>query len=379
VRNIANALQDIRRKWTGDKTIVLVVIPRKGCNLYTQVKQAAELHLNKVGVLTQCVIKKNFEMANHSVVKNILLKVNCKLGGINHVAIIPEPLNKINILETPVMIVGIDVNHPTPGSGGRIPQPSFAAVTASIDRSGMPYMMQIKAQMQAERGAAEVVQNLDTIIFEMLTGFIETTKKNTGTGIKPSKIIVYRDGVGTGQFPEVLDTEMRAIRRGCEGFRDDGGNPYRPKITIVAVQKRHKVRFFFRNPSTGATENAPPGTVVDTEITRADFYLLSHKSILGTSRPTHYQVLWDDSDFSSDEIQALSHYLCYMYSRCNKAVSYPAPTYYAHWAAKRANALCKSGGHLPDWWDGSAEGTGHLNDLLRRSESISAGFPMHFV
>ena len=34
--------------------------------------------------------------------------------------------------------------------------------------------------------------------------------------------------------------------------------------------------------------------------------------------------------------QALTYYLCHLYSRCERSVSYPAPTYYAHLAAFRA-------------------------------------------
>jgi len=47
-------------------------------------------------------------------------------------------------------------------------------------------------------------------------------------------------------------------------------------------------------------------------------------------------VLWDDSDFSADELEVLSYYLCHLYSRCTRAVSYPTPTYYAHLVADRA-------------------------------------------
>ena len=50
----------------------------------------------------------------------------------------------------------------------------------------------------------------------------------------------------------------------------------------------------------------------------------------------HCQVLWDDSQFTADELEVLSYYLCHLYSRCTRAVSYPTPTYYAHLVAERA-------------------------------------------
>ena len=39
---------------------------------------------------------------------------------------------------------------------------------------------------------------------------------------------------------------------------------------------------------------------------------------------------------SVDQIQELTYNLCHIYSRCERSVSYPAPTYYAHLAAFRA-------------------------------------------
>ena len=56
----------------------------------------------------------------------------------------------------------------------------------------------------------------------------------------------------------------------------------------------------------------------------------------GTTKPTNYHLLFDDNGFTSDELQKLSFYLCHLYSRCERSVSYPAPTYYAHLAAFRA-------------------------------------------
>jgi eukaryotic translation initiation factor 2C len=89
----------------------------------------------------------------------------------------------------------------------------------------------------------------------------------------------------------------------------------------------------------GKSGNIPPGTTVDVAITHPtefDFYLCSHAGIQGTSRPSHYHVLWDDNNFSADELQALTYQLCHTYVRCTRSVSIPAPAYYAHLVAFRA-------------------------------------------
>ena len=81
------------------------------------------------------------------------------------------------------------------------------------------------------------------------------------------------------------------------------------------------------------------GTCLDTSIchpTWYDFYLCSHAGIQGTSRPSHYTVLWDDNGFEADEIQMLTYQLCHTYVRCTRSVSIPAPAYYAHLVAFRA-------------------------------------------
>lgn len=78
---------------------------------------------------------------------------------------------------------------------------------------------------------------------------------------------------------QVLQKEMLKIRKACINF---GGRDYKPPITFIAVQKRHKVRFLLKKVGGRYDlENVPPGTVVDTDIvSKSDFYLLSHKGIL---------------------------------------------------------------------------------------------------
>ena len=101
-------------------------------------------------------------------------------------------------------------------------------------------------------------------------------------------------------------------------------------------------RFFPQNVNEGVgrARNVPPGLVVDTDVvskTYFDYFMCSHEGIQGTSRPTHYFVLWDDNKFSADQLQQLTFGLTHVYARCTRSISYPAPIAYAHLAAYRAN------------------------------------------
>jgi len=91
--------------------------------------------------------------------------------------------------------------------------------------------------------------------------------------------------------------------------------------------------------------NVPPGTVIDTGIVSPvhfDFYLCSHTSRQGTSRPAHYHVVHMDQPLTPDVIYAMSYYFLHVYSRCARSVSLPAPAYYAHLVAFRAREHIKT-------------------------------------
>lgn len=70
--------------------LVIVVIPKFPVDIYPKVKQTAELH---IGILTQCLKDKTIsnivKNSDRSTAGNILLKINSKLGGINH-SFVPE-------------------------------------------------------------------------------------------------------------------------------------------------------------------------------------------------------------------------------------------------------------------------------------------------
>lgn len=333
--------------------LLFVVIPdRPDC--YPMVKQAAEL---RCGILTQCVKSNTLSRRlEASTVSNILLKVNSKLNGVNH---------KVNDASTPrivkdtVMLIGADVTHPAPGE--RIP--SCVGVAASHDENAFQY--NICWRMQDPK--KEIIVDLKNIIIEQLRYF----KKMRNS--LPNKLIYYRDGVSDGQFQEVLDVELRAAYAACA---EAGGAIYKPSITFIVVQKRHHTRFFpGRSKPMGRNNNVFPGTIVDTDITaknETQFFLVSHASIQGVAKPTKYCLLHDDSNMPVDDLQKLTYNLCHMFTRCNRAVSYVAPTYYAHLAAYRGRVYVTGKNVNLDQLERE-----YKNRLIK--EEISKGHPMFFV
>ena len=114
---------------------------------------------------------------------------------------------------------------------------------------------------------------------------------------------------------------------------------YFPTITLIVTQKRHHTRFFPEGWRDGSSSgNVLPGTVVDTKVIHPyefDFYLCSYYGNLGTSKPTHYHVLWDKHKFTSDELQKLIYEMCFTFAKCTKPVSLVPSVYYVDLAAYR--------------------------------------------
>lgn len=314
--------------------LVVVVLPGK-TPVYAEVKRVGDTVL---GMATQCVQAKNVNKTSPQTLSNLCLKINVKLGGINSILV---PSLRPKVFNEPVIFLGVDVTHPPAGDNKK---PSIAAVVGSMDAHPSRYAATVRVQQHSlsdsdERknngliiSRQEIVQEMSSMVQELLIMFY----KSTG-GFKPHRIIMYRDGISEGQFIHVLQHELTAVREACIKLEAD----YKPGITFIVVQKRHHTRLFCadKKEQSGKSGNIPAGTTVDVGITHPtefDFYLCSHQGIQGTSRPSHYHVLWDDNHFGSDELQCLTYQLCHTYVRCTRSVSIPAPAYYAHLVAFRA-------------------------------------------
>ncbi|OXA44828.1 Protein aubergine [Folsomia candida] len=148
----------------------------------------------------------------------------------------------------------------------------------------------------------------------------------------PSRIIIYRDGVGEGQLNYIFSTEMRQIQDSIKTIYADGGRPM-PKFSFVIVTKRINTRIFALNQPGNRIENPNPGSIVDDVITlpeRFDFYLISQYSRQGTVSPTSYNILHDEQGLNADKLQQLTYKLCHVYFNWSGTISVPAPCQYAH-------------------------------------------------
>jgi eukaryotic translation initiation factor 2C len=336
--------QQLEKMRKGGAKIVFVIMVQDG--FYGLIKKASD----NMGFVTQCIKYKTVDKNPRGLFINILLKVNTKLGGTNHTLIsratgaaatatgqFQDPPSSISwMFEKATMLVGIDVSHPEPGST----KPSMAALVASMDGR----LSQYAAFLSAQEPRKEMVSALEEGMATLLQMFKDRNQRF------PERIIVYRDGVSDGQYTAVLDEELPKLKSALELKGIISGNT---KISIIVCQKRHSIRFFYEekdgrsstyiNPCPGLVLDARGGANSIVSAAYNEFYLNSHAAIQGTAKPCKYSLIYDENGFRLAELELLTYWTTFLYTRANKSVSYATPAYYAHWASKRCKDLVAAG------------------------------------
>lgn len=289
------------------------------------------------GVHTSCIVDKKFNgKFNAPYFSNVLLKWNLKAGGVNHKLSQDVALIK----EGKTMVVGYDVTHPTnlPGGGkGKNLPPSLVGVVSSVDKD----LGQWPSTVWEQASKQEMLD--DTLIGAFKECLVRWEGRTATRKPLPENIIIFRDGVSEGQFAKVLEDELPKIREACRLKYPKGKVP---KLAIIVSVKRHQTRFYpAESGKESKTGNIECGTVVDRDVTQArywDFYLTAHTALQGTARPAHYTVLLDDifrakfQNRAADELEKLTHEMCYLFGRATKAISICPPAYYADIVCERA-------------------------------------------
>ncbi|PHT62682.1 hypothetical protein T459_33474 [Capsicum annuum] len=306
---LKDVVNEADKRGKGRLQMIICVMAAKH-NGYKYIKWVSE---TKIGVVTQCCLSSNVNKGQDQYLANLSIKINAKLGGSNM-----ELMERLPNFggEDNVMFIGADVNHP---AARNVTCPSIAAVVATVN---WPAANRYAARVCPQEHRTEKILNFGSMCADLLKAYARLNS------VKPNRIVVFRDGVSEGQFDMVLNEELVDLAKAIYD------NHYQPAITLVVAQKRHHTRLF----PEGGPANVPPGTVVDTIIVHPsdfDFYLCSHFGGLGTSKPTHYHVLWDENGFNSDRLQKLIYNMCFTFARCTKPVSLVPPVYYADLVAYR--------------------------------------------
>ncbi|KAL7390993.1 hypothetical protein ABVT39_002417 [Epinephelus coioides] len=282
--------------------MVVVVLPSNRKDKYDTVKKFLCV---ECPTPSQCVVSRTLSrpQALMTVATKIALQMACKMGG--ELWSVEVPLKQL-------MIVGIDCYHDTL-AGKR----SIGALVASLNQTMSRWFSMCVLQHRGQ----EIMDGLKKALSAALKEYLKFNN------CLPSRIIVYRDGVGDGQLHSVVNYEVSQIMDSIKSM----GQDYMPKLSVVVVKKRIISRFFALNH--GKVTNPPPGTVVDTDVTRPewyDFYIVSQAVRSGSLSPTHYNVVYDTSGLKPDHMQRLTYKLCHMYYNWQGIIRVPAPCQYAH-------------------------------------------------
>ena len=310
--------------------LLIFVVPNKDSEFYGRIKKSTDC---RYGVVSQVLQAVHVQKAQGQYCSNVCMKVNAKLGGATSQAI--GLRGSAGWMARPTMYVGADVSHAAPGTEGA----SIAAITVSFDKRGLKYAGLVETN--GVRVEMITKENWESQFGLLAKRWIQTL----GSGRCPQHIVYFRDGVSEGQYPQVLEQEVRDLKAVIQ--KEDPANVC--KFTVLTATKRHHVRFF---PQKGDRNGNPqPGTLVEQGCTAPyeyDFYLCAHSAIKGTARPVHYYVLLDEMGLKQEEVQNMIYEASYQYVRSTTPVSLHPAIYYAHLAAARGmshiNAPSKSSG-----------------------------------
>jgi aubergine-like protein len=296
-------LQAMKENKTEQTQLILCVLPSNRKDRYDAIKKfcCVDSPVPSQVVLSRTLAKKQGMM---SVATKVAIQLNCKLGG--EAWTLDIPLKGL-------MVVGIDSYHDSAKKGQ-----SVGALVASMNASLTKYYSRCLFQHTHQ----ELLDGLKICLQAALRQYYNVN------GAAPAKIIIYRDGVGDGQLDTVIQHEVPQL---FETFKSIGTD-YKPQVAFVIVKKRLNTRFF-RTHNGQQHSNPPPGTVVDTEVTRPewyDFFLVSQSVRQGTVAPTHYNVVYDTTGLKVDHMQKLAYKLTHLYYNWPGTIRVPAPCQYAH-------------------------------------------------
>ena len=137
----------VTQQYPKKPSMILIVLSNGDKHVYNGIKHLLDVYLKVPSVCVQ-VSKFRKEKGQLQYFGNVALKINMKMGGVNHrLTDAPGSAPAVSWLKDasqPTMLVGMDVTHPSPGSIRGTP--SVAAVVATIDENFAQFPASLKIQ-----------------------------------------------------------------------------------------------------------------------------------------------------------------------------------------------------------------------------------------
>ena len=143
-----NAVRNaVTQQYPKKPSMILIVLSSGDKHVYNGIKHLLDVYLKVPSVCVQ-VSKFRKDKGQLQYFANVALKINMKMGGVNHKLVDPPgsipTLSWLRDAKEPTMLVGMDVTHPSPGSVRGTP--SIAAVVASIDDNFAQFPTSLRIQ-----------------------------------------------------------------------------------------------------------------------------------------------------------------------------------------------------------------------------------------
>ncbi|XP_050689141.1 protein argonaute-4-like isoform X2 [Eriocheir sinensis] len=312
--------------------------------LHEDTKHACNTLLERI---TQCIEPETYrsKVTDDQVMRSLLLQMNAKCGGVSVTVDWPAMMPVSSLMCRPALVVGATVE----GHSSDFPRSCYlAAMVGMMTTEGGPCVTLVHPQHR-HHYVANMASNISSASPSTHDQFLCLSVPSERRLLvryyemnhcKPEAVLVYRLEVPEGQVERVTSWEAEEIHKACRSMQPD--EAYLPPLTYLCISRIHHTRLF-RGPGEGCG-NVLPGTVAQDGITYPSstaFFLCSHPSDKGTSRPTQYHVICDENNLSLEALQTITYGLCHLHANCTHATPLPMPAAYARQAARYARQLAR--------------------------------------
>ncbi len=192
-------------------------------------------------------------------------ELSAKLGGVNQFVSLLRALTSSPSPSDAFMFFGIDCTHIECSDE----RPSIVAFAASKDSTSTQYAARVVEEFPSiGKIALDIIEDLHIYVDYSLRVFSNYNSR------LPNKLVFYQIGLHNRSFQNVLNQEIQAIQRACQGKYDCsktesnkpilfsielyGHNPL-PQICFVLVKNYHNTRFFILDKQSNRANNIQPG------------------------------------------------------------------------------------------------------------------------